>query len=345
MPRKTLIVLVVSVGALLVAAAGVFAYDEAQKDRIADGVSVAGVNVGGQTGAEAAATLERELGAPLRRTVVVRAGGRTFRLTAKEAKTSVDLDASVRSALVRSRTGNPVVRTWRSITGGEIDATITPDVQYDHDAVSRLVDRVRVRTERKPRDAKVEFTPTSMTVQSARTGKAVNTQNLRDAVKLALADPQLPREISATMRKVKPKVGTAEVAKKYPTVVTVDRGGFTLRLFKNLKLAKAYPIAVGQAGLETPAGLYKIENKAVNPAWHVPNSDWAGDLAGTVVPPGPSNPIKSRWLGIYAGAGIHGTDARGSIGTNASHGCVRMLVEDVEELYDRVPVGTPVYIA
>jgi lipoprotein-anchoring transpeptidase ErfK/SrfK len=77
----------------------------------------------------------------------------------------------------------------------------------------------------------------------------------------------------------------------------------------------------------------------------VPTSSWAGELAGRVIPPGPENPIKARWMGIYDGAGIHGTDARGSIGTNASHGCIRMLIEDVVELYDKVPVGAPVYIA
>ncbi|MFA9270012.1 MAG: L,D-transpeptidase family protein [Baekduiaceae bacterium] len=345
MPRKTLIVLAVSVTVLLVAAAGVFAYDQTQKDTIAEGVTVGGVDVGGQTEAEARATLEREIVAPLRRTLVVRAGDRTFRLSAREAKTTVNVDATVEQALAASRDGNPVVRTWRSVTGGELDTSLTPQIDYSHDSVSRLIDRVRVKTQVKARNAKVDFAATTVAVQSARTGKAVNTQNLRDAVKLALADPSQPREVKATMRKIKPKIGDAQLAKKYPVILTVDRPNFKLHIFKNLKLQKTYPIALGQAGMDTPSGLYDIANKAVNPAWHVPNSAWAGDLAGTVVPPGPSNPIKARWLGIYDGVGIHGTDARGSIGTNASHGCIRMLVEDVTDLYDRVPVGAPIYIS
>jgi lipoprotein-anchoring transpeptidase ErfK/SrfK len=102
---------------------------------------------------------------------------------------------------------------------------------------------------------------------------------------------------------------------------------------------------VGRQGLETPAGLYSIQDKQVNPSWHVPNSAWAGSLAGKVIPPGPADPIKARWMGFAGGAGIHGTDELSSLGSAASHGCVRMAIPDVEQLYDQVSVGTPVYVA
>ena len=83
----------------------------------------------------------------------------------------------------------------------------------------------------------------------------------------------------------------------------------------------------------------------MNAAWTVPNSAWAGDMAGQVVPGGtPENPLKARWMGIFAGAGIHGTDQVGSLGSAASHGCVRMAIPDVIELYDQVEVKTPIYI-
>jgi lipoprotein-anchoring transpeptidase ErfK/SrfK len=78
----------------------------------------------------------------------------------------------------------------------------------------------------------------------------------------------------------------------------------------------------------------------------MPYSDWvAPEDRGRVVPPGPANPLKARWLGIFDGAGIHGTDNEASIGTAASHGCVRMRIPEVIELYDQVPVGAPIYIA
>jgi lipoprotein-anchoring transpeptidase ErfK/SrfK len=135
-------------------------------------------------------------------------------------------------------------------------------------------------------------------------------------------------------------VTTDELAQEYPVYLTLDRASFQLRLWENLKLAKTYTVAVGQQGLETPAGTYTIDDKQVDPYWHVPDSAWAGE----VIPPGPENPLQARWMGFYNGAGIHGTSDIGSLGTAASHGCVRMSVPDVIELYDQVPLGTPIYV-
>jgi lipoprotein-anchoring transpeptidase ErfK/SrfK len=151
--------------------------------------------------------------------------------------------------------------------------------------------------------------------------------------------------VALPVDEVEPEVTKEELATQYPTYLTVNRSTFELTLYKDLEPAKTYTVAIGAAGFDTPAGVYNIQNKAVDPAWTVPDSDWAGDLAGTVVPGGvPENPLKARWMGIFDGAGIHGTDDVGSLGTAASHGCVRMAVPDVIELYDQVPVGTPIYI-
>jgi lipoprotein-anchoring transpeptidase ErfK/SrfK len=162
----------------------------------------------------------------------------------------------------------------------------------------------------------------------------------------AIASPHASRRFTVRTRKLQPKVATEDLERKYGTVVIVQRKSFRLQLYKGLELAKTYPIAVGKVGMDTPAGLYNIQNKAIDPAWHVPDSDWAGELAGKVIPGGtPENPIKARWLGVYDGVGVHGTADDSSIGSAASHGCIRMHIPDVEELYDRVPVGAPIYIA
>jgi len=156
------------------------------------------------------------------------------------------------------------------------------------------------------------------------------------------AKPHIMKPVALAL----PKVTRSELERTMGTAIIVNRGAFKLTLYKDLKPSETYPIAVGKVGLETPAGLYHIQNKAINPAWHVPNSAWAGKLAGKVIPgDDPSNPIKARWMGIFDGAGIHGTDAVGSLGSAASHGCIRMAIPDVEKLYDEVDTGAPVYIA
>ena len=345
MRSASFIAVSVAIVLLLAGAVGVYAYDKSREDRIAEGVTVDGVDVGGLERGAARDRLETEFAEPLTRPVVVRARGKRFRLTAEQAGVEIDLDDTVEEAVRRSREGNVVTRAFRGLTGGEVEATVEPDVSYADGTVDRLVKRIARKVERDPRDASVEFAAAGLEKVSGRAGLQVDSAQLREQVGNALLR-RSRRTVRARVERVKPKVTTAELADKYDTVITIDRGAYTLRLFKRLKLVETYPIAVGQVGLETPAGLYNVQNKAVNPAWNVPNSDWAGDLAGTVVPGGvPENPLKARWMGIYDGAGIHGTDARGSIGTNASHGCIRMLVEDVIELYDRVPVGAPVYIA
>jgi lipoprotein-anchoring transpeptidase ErfK/SrfK len=213
--------------------------------------------------------------------------------------------------------------------------------------VRRLVRRVERDLERDPRDARLDLESGVVDPKPSEDGLAVRTARLRREVERALLDSGDRAPVKVRTAVVKPKVTTAELASQYPAIIMINRGAFQLTLYKNLKPAKTYGIAVGQVGLETPAGLYHVQNKAVDPAWTMPDSDWvAPQDRGKVVPGGtPENPLKARWLGIYAGAGIHGTDAVHSIGTAASHGCIRMRIPDVVELYDQVPVNAPVYIA
>jgi lipoprotein-anchoring transpeptidase ErfK/SrfK len=146
-------------------------------------------------------------------------------------------------------------------------------------------------------------------------------------------------------RIVDPRIETRDLRRVNSTYVSVDRRGHQLRVFKRLRVVRTYPIAVGMAGHDTPTGVRHVLWKQLNPAWHVPNSPWAGSLAGQTIPAGdPGNPLKYAFISLGDGIGIHGTAEDWSIGTSASHGCIRMHVSDVKALYPRVPVGTPVYI-
>jgi lipoprotein-anchoring transpeptidase ErfK/SrfK len=345
MSRRLIAVLALTITVLLVGAGSLYAFDRDVRTRIADGVTVNGVDVGGLTPARAEAKLRASLLEPLSRPVSVRYKGRRFTLTSEQASVAVDIEGSVDRAMAASTDGSIFTRTWREVRGTRLDAEVEAKIDYSEEAVRRIVDRVERRLEVEPRDAAVDLESGSVDPTPSRDGLDVRAAALRKSIRSELLDMGDTRIARVKTRVLEPKVTTDELAEKYPAIIIVNRGAFTLTVYKNLELHKTYRIAVGQAGYDTPTGLYNIQNKAVNPSWHVPNSDWAGDLAGTVVPPGPSNPIKARWMGIYNGAGIHGTDATGSIGTNASHGCIRMLIPDVVELYDQVPVGAPVYIA
>jgi lipoprotein-anchoring transpeptidase ErfK/SrfK len=206
------------------------------------------------------------------------------------------------------------------------------------------VARVARGTWRAPRPARLRMTLRHMLVRRSHGGFRLNKPATARKVNRALTGIT-ERRLHQRMLKVRPRRTTRQLRNAYPTVLTVDRDGFRLRLFKRLRISRRYGIAVGMAGLETPAGLYRVQNKQVNPAWHVPDSDWAGSMRGQTVPGGAyNNPLKARWLGIHDGVGIHGTSEDWSIGSRASHGCIRMHVSDVIDLYERVPVGTPVLI-
>ncbi len=326
---------------------GLLAYDQAQADTIAKGVRVAGIDVGGLNKAQAQAKLQRELVSGLQRDLVVNHGAQNFTLTVKRAKVNVNIADSVDAALAASRTGNPFSRAVRELTGGSVTKNVEPKVHYNPNAVLHLLNRVRDSINRPPINAAVHISGAGLTKTEARVGLKVKTHRLHLLVLNALTNPKATRRIVATTFHKEPSVKTAAAEKQYQTALIVNRSKFTLTVYHDFKVEKRYKIAVGMQGLETPAGLYHIQNKSVNPGWQVPNSPWAGSLAGQYIPPGPQDPIKARWLGIIDGAGIHGIDPSeyGSIGTAGSHGCVRMTIPDVIDLYPRVPVGAPIYIS
>jgi lipoprotein-anchoring transpeptidase ErfK/SrfK len=103
------------------------------------------------------------------------------------------------------------------------------------------------------------------------------------------------------------------------------------------RVVRTFEVAVGKASTPSPKGEFRVVSRVQHPTWFGPKK---------VVPPGKANPLGMRWLGLSVhGYGIHGTNAPGSIGKSASHGCVRMRNADVEELFELVPVGTPVQLA
>jgi lipoprotein-anchoring transpeptidase ErfK/SrfK len=344
MGRKTKIAIATAVALVLLGAVGAYAYDSAQGDEIAEGVTIGGVDVGGMDAEQAERAVRRQLLAPLRHSLRVGYDGVRWRLPGERLKVHADFEAAVQEALDVSRDGGLPSRVVRYVTGGAVDESVPAEVTYSQPAVNRFVRRIAAEVGREPQDATVAASGASLEVVPAEYGRKLRDNLLTEQLNAAVLNADADHTISARTNPVEPEVTGDEVAGEYPTYLTLERSTYTLRFYENLKLAKTYTVAVGQEGLETPEGIYAIQDKQVEPTWHVPESDWAGSLAGQSIPPGPSNPLKARWMGIYEGAGIHGTEDTYSLGTAASHGCVRMSIPDVEELYDLVEVGTPIYI-
>jgi L,D-transpeptidase-like protein/putative peptidoglycan binding protein len=334
--------LMLALAAMLVLAASYF-YARSQSDVIAGGTRVGATELGGLSPAAARVKLAQAYRALNRPLVISSRGGRLL-LTAKQANVSVDSSALVDRALVLSRRGWFLVRAWRELTGGQVKANLHPRVGYSHTAVERIIRELQRRIDRRPVNAMPVPSFDRLTVRGGRRGVAVAAGLLRREIVTTLVTPQAPRLIGVPVRDLRPRITLAVLRRRYPAFITIDRAGFRLRLYRHLRLVRSYPIAVGQLGLKTPEGLYHIQDKVVNPSWQVPFSSWTGSLAGRLIAPGPDDPLKARWLGIFNGAGIHGTDETWSIGHAVSHGCVRMTIPEVINLYNQVSVGTPVYI-
>ncbi len=345
--NRLLIVAAIAVGVLVLLVVAMLIYDHSRRDQIAKGVTIDGVAVGGLSESAARSKIERELIAPLNRPVTVRSGSHTWTLGARRAGLTVDAANMVAQAVEASRQGSIFTRTFRGLFGGSVHHDVPLVVSYSHSAVRGLTAKVRAGVNKAPRDATVAASASGLTEVPGENGMTVDSDLLGGRIVRALASTGRARTVAVPAHVVKPKVTTSELAGQYPAYIIVDRSAFRLRLYTHLKLADTYEIAVGMEGLETPAGLHHIEWKQVDPPWYVPKKAWAGSLAGTVVPPGPQDPLKARFMSFEGGAGIHGIDPSeyGSIGHDASHGCVRMRIPDVIALYDKTPVGTPVYIA
>ena len=345
MSKKILIIPAVLLVSLLLTGGGVLAYDGARTTQIAEGIKIGGVDVGGMEPARAQARIEQKLIDALERPVVVHHDKSTWTLGAREARIQTNAAQVVADAVRRSEEGGVLGRTFRRVTGGTVEADLQPAVTFSDRAVGRLIDNVREGVERPAKNAEISISAAGVDTTPGRRGLEVKAGALHKAINAAIVSPSAERRFVAETRKVNPRVTTEEIEKANGTVLIADRSSLTLRLYKQFKLVKTYGIAAGQPKYPTPAGQFTIANKAVDPVWSVPTSGWAGSLAGQTIPGGaPNNPLKARWMGITDGVGIHGTDADGSIGTNASHGCLRMRIGDVVELYPQVSVGAKILI-
>jgi hypothetical protein len=300
---------------------------------IPPGAKAAGLDLGGQTLSQAAASLDLAFSAALAEPIEVRVTRHRFLL--RPARIGFGFDPL--------RTAKRAYDA--SVAAGGLPVDVPLHVTYDGDKLTRFTTYADRHSDIKRRSAKLTMTIKRMKVRRARMGWSIDERALAVALDPLLADPHAVRVMRVARERVHPEVNVIDLRRQHRAVLTIDRSTFKLRYFKNLKLRRTYGVAVGAPGYETPTGRFSIRNKAVDPAWSAPDEPWAGAYRNEVVAGGSAeNPLKARWMGIVGGVGIHGTAAEYSIGTAASHGCIRMRVADVIRLYRHVPVGTAVLI-
>jgi lipoprotein-anchoring transpeptidase ErfK/SrfK len=291
---------------------------------IAPGVSVAGVPVGGMTVSQAQPWIKQQVLGQL--TVAV--GGKSWTVPTTQLGLHAYLKAPLRTALARGRT--------IALQAGQDIPVVT---RITGSALRNFVHSLAPQVRADPVDAGFRLVGNRPVVVPDQWGRQLDTLAATAAIAAALRQPGRGT-IVLPMKIVKPAV----TQRLLPPALVVDRTLHHVTLYsKHGKAVRTLGVAVGRSQYPTPVGRFEVIEKQLNPWWYPPNSAWAA--GEKPVPPGPGNPLGTRWMGLSApGVGLHGTPDAASVGYSASHGCIRMRIPDAEWLFVHVRVGSPVWI-
>lgn len=315
--KKIALIIAVVVGSLVVAAPAVAQEAPSTQVVIPAGVTIGDVNVGGLTVDQARAAVQTAFDVPLR----FQFKKRIWKATPTQLGASPRVEAALARALVA--VPGSQVELITKIQGKKVRKYAT----YLQRVFTKPVRDTRVRVVKsKPRYTK------------PRAGVEVDRIEMIKRLLTALrSHDRNPIELAAAL--IEPTV----TPQNFGPVVVIKRESKQLHFYKGKKLVRKFGVATGLPQYPTPIGNFSIIDMQRNPAWYPPDSDWAKDAKP--IPPGPGNPLGTRWMGISSPLiGIHGTPDAASIGYSASHGCVRMRVSEAEWLFENVDVGTPIFI-
>jgi lipoprotein-anchoring transpeptidase ErfK/SrfK len=333
----------VVVGVLTVMGAGTayaaYRYDASVSGRILPGVRVAGIDVSGMTRSEAVREVTAVARTTLESQLTVEAGEHTWVVTPSALGMTADVDGAVDRAFALADGLSFMSRVYHRVASKPLGESVDLSFAYDDQRIVSFVQQASEEVAVPAVDARFALVEDQLVMRRARVGQELRARmaasRIRGALESRAAEVQVP------LRVVEPEVTASALGK----TIVVDLSENELRLYEAFKVAKEYPVATAAPGYVTPVGTWQIIDKRENPTWYNPALDsWGADLP-PVIAPGPNNPLGTRALYLNSpGIRIHGTSNSGSIGTYASHGCIRMLITDSEELYPLVPVGTRVII-
>jgi lipoprotein-anchoring transpeptidase ErfK/SrfK len=284
---------------------------------IASGVTISGVDVGSMTSDQAFAAVTAWFARPL--TLVVP----RHRLAVDPAH--IGAMAAVRAAVSRALTV-------------PADTELKLRVILSRKGTQRYLDAVAKRFDREPVDSQLVLRNLRPVITKEQTGRELREVRAMNAIFTALVTNTRP-DVALQFSELKPSVTRGS----FGPVIVIRRGSNRLYLYKGMRFQRVFGVATGQSAYPTPLGQWRVVVKWRNPWWYPPDSPWA--KGEKPIPPGPGNPLGTRWMGLSAsGVGIHGTPDDTSIGYSASHGCIRMHIPDAEWLFNHVTIGTPVFI-
>jgi hypothetical protein len=284
---------------------------------VPDGVSIGGVKVGGLNSEQARAAISWWYNRRLRFVFY----GKRWTVKPAALGASVDTDWAVQEVLkARPR------------------QQLSLRVNVDQPRIERYVRALDARLSVPAEDATATLAGLRPVVHPGKPGLALNLPETRQRLESALAVAVRP-----LLRPVGKTVAPSVTRNGFGAVIVIYRGSNELHLYNGEHAWRTFGVATGQAIYPTPTGAFTVVDKQRNPWWRPPDSPWAKGLKP--IPPGPGNPLGTRWMGISApGVGMHGTPDAASIGYSASHGCIRMQIPDAEWLFGHVRLGTPVFI-
>jgi len=336
-------VALVGAGVVAVMGAGTayaaYRYDASESDRILHGDAIAGVDVSEITRGEAIQEVGAAAEETLQGQLSVEAGDHTWIVTPAVLGMAADVEGAVDSAFALADDLSLVSRVYHRVAAEPLGASVELTYTYDDAEIARFVQRAADEVAVPAVDARLALVENELVMRRPRVGQELRARlgaaRIRAALEARSTDVQIP------LRVVEPEITAAALG----DTIVVDLSENSLRLYDAFKVAREYRVATAAPGYVTPVGTWNVIDKRENPTWYNPALDsWGADLPA-VISPGPNNPLGTRALYLDSpGIRIHGTSNSASIGTYASHGCIRMLISDSEELYPLVPIGTRVII-
>jgi len=318
--------------------------DYATLPLVTKGVTLAGRDLSGMNPTQVRATIEDAVTSPAMQPLKVLGTTTDWTLDPKGI-VSVDADAIVHEVYAPARNASLVTRLYSRIADQPLPADVTPVYAVATSTLTAWVAQTAAEVDTAPVDATRTVVKYVLKITPEVYGATVDQPAAVAVLAKALTQDAIASESRATSLPVKvvaPKV----LKSSFKTAIVVSIRLRRVHLYNGDTLVKTYPCAPGQIRYPTPLGDFKIIRKQKNAPWINPGSDWAASMPRSI-PGGPGNPMGDRKIGInYPGVFLHGIPPSeySSIGTRASHGCMRMMPSAIHDLFPRVKIGDPVYI-